>query len=115
MVPGMARTLTPDEAVERAQRVQQERIETVRGLAHARQDLVEVRADADRRRAALERELAARISAAERADQSRYAAAVSAGWTTAVLRKIGFDEPDRADRARQRAARKPRTTFFVSN
>ena len=37
----------------------------------------------------------------------RYNAALSAGWTDVELRKIGFDEPDKKQRTRKRAARKP--------
>lgn len=78
----------------------------IRGLAEARQNVVDVRTDADRRRADLERELSASISDAERDDVVKYNAALSAGWTDSELRKIVFDEPDKKQRTRQRAARK---------
>lgn len=102
----MARTLSIEEAEARANQLQQERLSAIRGLAEARQNFVDVRADADRRRADLERELAALVSDAEREDVQRYNAALSAGWTDAELRKIGFDEPDKKQRTRKRAARK---------
>lgn len=102
----MAKTLSVEEAEARANQLQQERLSAIRGLAEARQNVVDVRADADRRRAELERELAASVSDAERDDVLRYNAALSAGWTDAELRKIGFDEPDKKQRTRKRAARK---------
>lgn len=103
----MARTLSVEEAEARASQLQQERLSAIRGLAEARQNVVDMRANADRRRADLERELAGQINDAERADVQRYNAALSAGWTDAELRKIGFDEPDKKQRTRKRAARKP--------
>lgn len=103
----MAKTLSVEEAEARANQLQQERLSAIRGLAEARQNVVDVRADADRRRADLERELAAQINDAEREDVQRYSAALSAGWTDVELRKIGFDEPDKKQRTRKRAARKP--------
>jgi len=101
----MAKTLSVEEAEARANQLQQERLSAIRGLAEARQNVVDVRADADRRRADLERELATLVSDAERADVQRYNAALSAGWTDVELRKIGFDEPDKKQRTRKRAAR----------
>ena len=102
----MAKTLSVEEAEARANQLQQERLSAIRGLAEARQNVFDVRADADRRRAELERELAASVSDAERDHVLRYNAALSAGWTDAELRKIGFDEPDKKQRTRKRAARK---------
>lgn len=102
----MAKTLSVEEAEARATQLQQERLSAIRGLAEARQNVVDVRTDADRRRADLERELAALVSDAEREDVQRYNAALSAGWTDVELRKIGFDEPDKKQRTRKRAARK---------
>lgn len=102
----MAKALSVEEAEARANQLQQERLSAIRGLAEARQNVVHVRADADRRRADLERELSASISDAERDDVVKYNAALSAGWTDAELRKIGFDEPDKKQRTRKRAARK---------
>lgn len=103
----MAKTLSVEEAEARANQLQQERLSAIRGLAEARQNVADVRANADRRRAELERELAALVSDAEREDVQRYNAALSAGWTAVELRKIGFDEPDKKQRTRKRAARKP--------
>lgn len=102
----MARTLSVEEAEARANQLQQERISAIRGLAEARQLVVDVRAEAERRRDELERELAAQINDAERVDVQRYNAARAAGWTDAELRKIGFDEPEKKQRTRKRAARK---------
>lgn len=101
----MAKPLSVEEAEARANQLQQERLSAIRGLAEARQNVVDVRADADRRRADLERELATLLSDAEREDVQRYNAALSAGWTDTELRKIGFDEPQKKQRVRKRAAR----------
>ncbi|WP_144797919.1 hypothetical protein [Microbacterium paludicola] len=100
----MARTLSVEEAEARANQLQQERLNAIRGLAEARQNVVDAREDADRRRVELERELAAQINDAERADVQRYNAALSAGWTEVELRKIGFDEPEKKQRTRKRRA-----------
>ena len=91
-----------DEAVQRAMRVQDAKIDTIRELARGRQTLADTRADAARRLAELERDNAERIGAAERDDNRRYTAATKAGWTTDELRKIGFDEPAKARRVTQR-------------
>lgn len=103
----MPAELTVEQAVERATRVQQARIESIRALAAGRQSLADVKADAARKVAELERENAERISAAERDDVRLYNAATKAGWSTDELRKIGFDEPEkqrRVARRRQRGA-----------
>lgn len=98
----MAKELTVDEAVERASRVQQARIESIRELARGRQALADVRTDAARRVAELERENAERIGAAEREDVRLFGAATKAGWTADELRKIGFDEPEKQRRVARR-------------
>lgn len=103
----MATALTPEEAIERARRLQDERLNAVRGVAEARQGLVDVRERTDRELAELQARIAEQIAEAEREDVRAYNAAVSAGWTADELRKIGFSEPDKKVRARRRATRKP--------
>ena len=49
----MAKTLSVEEAEARANQLQQERLSAIRGLAEARQNVADVRADAERRRADL--------------------------------------------------------------
>lgn len=63
----------------------------------------EVRADAERRRAELEAELASLIRDAEADDVRSFNAAITAGWTPAELRRIGLEEPQKAQRVRKRA------------
>ena len=101
----MAKELTVDEAVERALRAQEARIESIRELARGRQALADVRTDAARRVADLERENAERIGAAEREDVRLFGAATKAGWSADELRKIGFDEPDKQRRVARRRQR----------
>lgn len=103
----MAQTLTPEEAVARAERAQAQRLDAIRNLAQARASVTDVREETERERAELEARIAERISAAERDDVKAYSAALAAGWTDPELRKIGFAEPDKKARARRRAARKP--------
>ena len=108
----MAAELTVDEAVERAMRAQEARIESIRDLARARQSLADVKADAAQKLADLERENAERIGAAEREDVRLYSAATKAGWSADELRKIGFDEPEKQRRV---ARRRQRSTANASN
>jgi hypothetical protein len=102
----MAQTLTPEEAVARAERAQAQRLDAIRTLAHARQAVTDVREQTERERAELEARIAEQIGAAERDDVKAYNAAVTAGWTDVELRKIGFAEPEKKARTRRRAARK---------
>lgn len=102
----MATTPTPEEAVERARRTQDARIEAVRALAQSRQDLADERAQSDRERAALESQIKERLREFEALDVKAYSAATSAGWTPEELRKIGFTEPEKKRRVRRRAASK---------
>ena len=103
----MATALTPEEAIERARRLPDERLNAVRGVAEARQGLVDVRERTDRELAELQARIAEQIADAERQDVRAYNAAISAGWTADELRKIGFSEPDKKARTRRRATRKP--------
>ena len=103
----MATALTPEEAIERARRLQDERLNAVRGVAEARQGLVDVCERTDRELAELQARIAEQIADAERQDVRAYNAAISAGWTADELRKIGFSEPDKKARTRRRATRKP--------
>ena len=103
---GMARELSVEEAVQRAQQLQEDRIGAIRGLAEARQNLADVREDAARRLADVQRETADQIAAAEREDVKQYGAAQAVGWSADELRKVGYPEPDKKTRVRKRQARK---------
>lgn len=105
----MAKELSVEEAIERAQRIQEDRIGTIRGLAEARQTLADVRESAARRLAEVERETAEKIAKAEREDVKQYGAAQAAGWSVEELRKVGYAEPDKKVRVRKRQSRKALT------
>ena len=102
-----ANTVNVEEVVERARRVQEDRITAIRALAQARQSVADVREDTARELADLQASVAQRVGDAEREDVKAYNAALSAGWSSDELRKIGFAEPDKKVRAKRRAARKP--------
>lgn len=106
----MAKTPTPEEAVERARRAQDRRIESVRALAQARQELTDERESADRERAELEARLKERVRSFEAADMKAFNAATATGWTAEELRGIGFPEPDKKRRARRSTGGKPTAT-----
>ena len=108
----MARVPTPEEAIERAQRAQDERMQSIRALAIARQNVVDAREQAERDRAEQEARIAERVGEAEREDVKAYGGATGAGWSADELRKIGFSEPDKKARTQRRSARKsgPRRT-----
>lgn len=102
----MATTPTPEEAIDRARRVLDDRIDTIRQAVEARQHVTDVREQTDRERAELEARIAQRVGDAERADVKAYNAAVSAGWSADELRKIGLPEPEKKARARRRTSRR---------
>lgn len=103
----MATQLTAEEAIERARRLQEDRLTAVRVVAEARQSLSDVREQTARELADLQSRIADRIADAEREDVRAYSAALSVGWSADELRKIGFSEPDKRARTRRRASRKP--------
>ena len=103
----MATQLTPEEAIERARRLQDDRLNAVRAVAEARQRLVDVQEETARELADLQARIADRIADAERDDVRAYNAAQSAGWSVDELRKIGLPEPEKKARVKRRAARKP--------
>ena len=103
----MAKELTVEEAVERAQRAQDGRINAIRELAAARQSLADAREEGDARIAQVQREVAESTAVAEREDVRQYGAAQAAGWSTEELRKIGYPEPDKKKRTRARSGRTP--------
>ena len=86
----MATQLTPEEAIERARRLQDDRLTAVRTVAEARQSLSDVRDETARELADLQARIAERIATAEREDVRAYSAALSAGWSADELRKIGI-------------------------
>src|SRR5690606_13359952 len=102
----MAKTLSVDEALERAQRAQEARMGAIRAVAEARQNVTDVREETDRELAEFQRRIAERVATAEREDVRAFNAALSAGWIVDELRKIGFPEPDKKVRTRRRAAKR---------
>lgn len=110
----MATQLTPEEAIERARRLQEDRLTAVQAVAEARQAVTDVREETARELAELQALIADRVSAAERNDVRAWNAALSAGWSADELRKIGFAEPDKKARARRRSTRKTSTSTTPS-
>jgi len=110
----MATQLTPEEAIERARRLQEDRLSAVQAVAEARQSVTDVREETARELAELQARIADRVSAAERDDVRAWNAALSAGWSADELRKIGFAEPDKKARTRRRSTRKPSTSTTPS-
>lgn len=89
----MAKTVSIDEAVERAKQAQDQKIETIRTLAQKRQEVVDVH-----------ERFAEELKRAEVEDLHAYQLALKAGWTAADLKKIGFDEPSKKRSPRRRKA-----------
>ena len=88
----MASTLDAQATESRARELLDSRINSVRTLVAARQELAS---------------LHEQIGSAELADAKAYRAALSDGWSAEELRKLGLDEPDKKQRVRRRpAARK---------
>lgn len=102
----MAKAPSVDEAIERARRVQDDRIKTIEDVAKARQGLADVRDETARELAEFQARITARLGEAERADVKAFNAALSAGWSVEELKKIGFGEPEKKARARRRTTRK---------
>lgn len=82
----MAKNPTAEEAIERARALQERKIDAVRVLADASQNV------------SITRE---RAGAAERDYAQVFGNAITAGWTPEELRKIGFVETERKVRGRR--------------
>ena len=102
----MAKEPTADEAIARAKALQDSRLDAIRAVVQARQSLADVREATARELAELQARIAQRVGDAEREDVRAYNAALSAGWTSEELRRIGFGEPEKKARVRKRAARR---------
>src|SRR5699024_11357540 len=68
----MAKTPTPEEAVEHAQRIEQQRVESVRNLAQTRASLSDLDTQADHERKQLEKQIKERARQAEKDDLAAY-------------------------------------------
>ena len=111
----MSSNVSIEQAVERAQRAEQARIEAIRELATARQAITNARDDAARELAELQAHHAELMRDAEASDVRSYSAAVKAGWSAEALREIGFVKPEKKKRVRARAARKPKAAAAHTN
>ncbi|WP_298877429.1 hypothetical protein [uncultured Microbacterium sp.] len=110
----MAKELSPQEAIERAQRAMEDRLTSIRKLAESRQALADTREASAARIAEVEREEREKVAAAERDDARAYSATLDAGWTPAELRKIGFAEAAQKRKPRARTARQSTPTQAVA-
>lgn len=106
----MANEPSIEEAVERARRAQEDRITAIRTVAEKRQGLADVREETARELAELQARIAQRVRDAEHEDVRAYNAALTAGWTAAELKKIGFAEPEKKQRTRRRTTRRASTS-----
>ncbi|MCA9695855.1 MAG: hypothetical protein KC636_40130, partial [Myxococcales bacterium] len=100
----MSKEPSIEEAIERAKRAQEDRINAIRGVGEARQNLADVREVTERELAELQAKITERVREAERADVKAYNAALSAGWSIEELRKIGYAEPEKKKRTRRRSS-----------
>lgn len=103
----MSKEPSIEEAIERAKRAQEDRINAIRGVGEARQNLADVREVTERELAELQAKITERVREAERADVKAYNAALSAGWSVDELRKIGYAEPEKKKRTRRRSSARP--------
>lgn len=89
-------TISVEEAEKQARALLDARIESVRALVTARQQVSDLRDQ---------------LAAAEREDARLYAAALRDGWSTDELRKLGLNEPGKPARAvRRRTTKTPAAT-----
>lgn len=98
----MAKNLTPQQALEAARRANDARLQAVRILAEARQNVMDVRESSARDVEAAKAKAATEIRAAELADVKAWDAALRAGWQMPELRRIGFTEAEKRARVRRR-------------
>lgn len=101
----MTLELTEQEAVARATRLQEAKIDAVRALARSRQALTQATQEATRRLAEVEQRNAELVGAAEQEDARLYLAATRAGWSPSELKKIGLEESPKVGRVRRKKAR----------
>lgn len=103
---------TPDvqEAVERAEQVQRDRLDAVRDLAAAAHEAEQIAERHATERADMERRQRDEMKGAENAHVSAHSAALKLGWSAAELKRIGFSEPAKKRRVqRRRSESKGRT------
>lgn len=110
----MAPELTIEDAVARARKTEERRIETIRLLVTAQQGVRTAQQEGAERVAQAQREAEERLRAAEKENAQRYSEALAAGWSVADLRKIGFHEPPKHTRSRRRGTTR-RTRSADSN
>lgn len=92
----MAKELSVEDAEKKARELLDRRIASVRTLVTARQKLADLRQQ---------------VADAEREDVRLYNAALSDGWSSDELRKLGLTEPEKKARTRRRAAAKKSAAY----
>lgn len=98
----MSATPGIQEAVERAERAQRNRVEAVRELAAQAHELDAITTRHETERQDLDQRHKNESKAAENNHLSAYSAALKQGWTSAELKKIGFPEPVKKKRTQRR-------------
>lgn len=91
-----------EEAIERAKRVQQERLGAIADVAHARDTVTQLRDRHEAERRDLDARHKSEVKDAENADVSAYNRALKLGWSSAELKQIGFSEPEKKRRTQRR-------------
>jgi len=101
----MAKSPSPEQAVEAARRLQDDRLGAVRSLAEAQQRIEDVQEQTEAAIAQAQRSAAEQRAAASRTLTQTYQAALKAGWSAAELRSIGYPDPGKAKRRSPAKAR----------
>lgn len=100
----MAPELTVEDAVARARQAEERRMDAIKRLAEAQQNVTATQQAGTERMAQVKREADELLGAAEKENAKRYSDALSAGWTAAELRKIGFRDPKKSSHSRRRTS-----------
>lgn len=106
----MSATPGIQEAVERAEQAQRNRVEAVRELAAQAHELDAITTRHETERQDLDQRHKNESKVAENNHLSAYSAALKQGWTAAELKKIGFPEPAKKKRTQRRQSPAHTTT-----
>lgn len=105
----MAKQISIEEAVARAEDAQRKRVDAIRAMAQARTSMVDGKEQLDREMAALKHAHAQTLAELERNDAAAYNNARQEGWSPSELAKIGFAPPATATTRRPRKATQNRS------
>lgn len=97
------------EAVERAKRMTQDRLDAVADVARARDAAERIKARHEAERKEMEDRHKSEAKEVENADVSAYNHAVKIGWSAYELRQIGYSEPAKKRRTQRRRTARARS------